>query len=361
MAGGRFATSKESCATFLGELDDMPDTNSSKKFIDLPTQLPKRLYFEGKLNMFCLHEVFRYVAAIVVKRLRREYQIDVPITSGLWGGAYLVGDREGRVISRVIRYYSMVNLPQNSPLDKGVNFESLMKLYHQTCQGIFKNYGLYFENPQWGEPVFYTNNIRPTTTLQMWEQNTEVQFLRAFFVWNSASWEESLIFDTLRNIKQLKELIDPNRRPLHKAKEELRFALQDLLICYHTLHDALSPEFIEHAEPYMRKLLGHFLPGLHDPDRINELFYKAYSEGYVYGFEEALEGPYKKFNLDIRRVEDWPVDKINWVPEVLKEKLVPPLRDVFLNFKDNLESGKKFSRRRCPFLHFPYRWANVSN
>ncbi len=251
-----------------------------------------------------------------------------------------MANEEGRVLSRVIRFYSIVNLPQNSPLDEEKNFERLMEIYFQTCQNTFEKYGLIFENPQWGEPVPYTNRIRPTTTLQMWESsNTEVKFLRAFFVWNEATWEESLIFDTLRNIKQLKEVLDINRRPPRKPKEELRFVLQDILIVYYTLRDALTPDFIAHAEPYMNELLGHFSRGLHDHDLIHELFYRAYSDAFVYGFEEALEGPYNRHQLDIHKVEDWPAEKINWVPKELKEKLIPPLQRTFSRFKVHLEKA----------------------
>ncbi|GJL79014.1 MAG: hypothetical protein NPINA01_20030 [Nitrospinaceae bacterium] len=314
------------------------DINISKIFMEQLTKLPERLNFDGKVNLYCLHEVFRHIASIVSHRMREEHQIDISIPSGLWGGAYLVADEEGTVISRVIRFYSIVNLPQNSPLDKEENFERLMVIYYQTCQSIFKHYGLIFENPQWGEPIPYTNRIKPTTSLQMWEtSNTEISFLRAFFVWNTATWEESLIFDTLRNIKQLKELLDLNQRPPNKVKEELRFALQDILIVYYTLRDALTPDFMEHAEPFMKELLGHFKVGLHDNDLIHDLFYRAYSSAFIYGFEEALLGPYNRHNLDIHKVEDWPVEKINWIPEELKKKLIPPLKATFSGFEANLK------------------------
>jgi hypothetical protein len=47
-------------------------------------------------------------------------------------------------------------------------------------------------------------------------------------------------------------------------------------------------------------------------------------------------------------VEDWPVEKINWVPEELKEKLIHPLRQTFLRFKNNLE-GEKLGQN-CSYL-----------
>jgi len=65
-----------------------------------------------------------------------------------------------------------------------------------------------------------------------------------------------------------------------------------------------------------------------------------YSNAIVYGLEEALEGPYKKEGLDINNVENWPVDKINWVPQELKENVGRSLTDRFNNFKTNLKNNR---------------------
>ena len=53
-----------------------------------------------------------------------------------------------------------------------------------------------------------------------------------------------------------------------------------------------------------------------------------------------MEGLYKKAGLDIHSLENWPVEKINWVPDELKEKLVPPIQQVFAGFKAELEKEK---------------------
>ena len=91
------------------------------------TELPSHLYDDGKTNMYCLHEVFRQIAITVKERIKTEHHIDIPISSGLWGGAYLVCDPQGKVLSRVIRFYSIVNLPQNSPLCRGTRFKAKAK------------------------------------------------------------------------------------------------------------------------------------------------------------------------------------------------------------------------------------------
>ena len=58
------------------------------------------------------------------------------------------------------------------------------------------------------------------------------------------------------------------------------------------------------------------------------------------GLEEALEGPYKKEGLDINDVENWPAEKINWVPQELKENVGRSLTDRFNNFKTNLKNNR---------------------
>jgi hypothetical protein len=57
----------------------------------------------------------------------------------------------------------------------------------------------------------------------------------------------------------------------------------------------------------------------------------------VYGYEESLEDHYKRDGLDIKQVENWPVEKINWVPQSLRETLCPYLVNTFINFKKILE------------------------
>ena len=48
----------------------------------------------------------------------------------------------------------------------------------------------------------------------------------------------------------------------------------------------------------------------------------------------------KKEGLDIKDVENWPVEKINWVPQELKENVGRSLTDRFNNFKTNLKNNR---------------------
>ena len=257
----------------------------------------------------------------------------------MWGGQYLIANEEGKARTNVVRLYCLVNLPRNTQLDKKENFERLMVSYHQNLSNAFATYNLYLVNPRWGEPIPYTSRQRPTTALQMWEKNNKIKFLRAFFVWNNVPWEDSVIYDTIRNIKVIKELLDINRRPVKRSSEEYKFLLQDVLIIYYTLHSALTADFLEHAEPIMSELLKKFLDGMHDPEIIEEQYLNLYSNAIVYGLEVALEGPYKKAGLDILSIENWPVEKINWVPQELKENVGRALTDKFKNFERNLKNS----------------------
>ena len=302
--------------------------------------LPERLlHDDGKFNLYYLNEIYKTIAYKVSIQLSEELQEEIKITAGIWGGQYLIANDEGKARTNIVRLYSLVNLPQNSPLDKKENFERLVVSYHQIASSSFSSYGLHLVNPRWGQHIPYTNKKRPTTVLQMWEKNNKIKFLRAFYVWNNVPWEDSVIYDTIRNIKVVKELLDINRRPVKRSSEEYKFLLQDVLIIYYTLHSALTPGFLEHAEPLMTELMKKFLNGMHDPEIIEEQYLKLYSNAIVHGLEEALEGPYKEAGLDILNIENWPVEKINWVPQELKEKVGRSLTKKFTSFKNNLKKN----------------------
>ena len=303
-------------------------------------KLPERLiHNDGKFNLYYLNEIYKTIAHKVSTQLSQELREDILITAGIWGGQYLIANDEGKARTNIVRLYCLVNLPQNSPLDKKENFERLMVSYHQNASGAFSKYNLNFVEPRWGESIPYTNKKRPTTVLQMWEKNNRVKFFRAFYAWNNRPWIDSVIYDTIRNIKVIKEMLDMDRRPVKKPAEEYKFLLQDVLIIFYTLYDALTPDFHEHADPIMKDLMQKFLAGLHDPEEIEQEYLNVYSNAIVYGLEEALEGPYKKEGLDIKDVENWPVEKINWVPEELKQNVGRALTDRFNKFKINLKNN----------------------
>ena len=301
------------------------------------SSLAKKLVIGPRnLNLCHLHDLFQTTADTASSWLNAEFEVNIPITAGMWGGSYLVADEMGVSRTNVVRLYSLVNLPQGTPLDDKENFEKFVTLYRETLQSNFKVHGLDFVDPRWGEVIPYSNKVRPTTTLQMWDATGRVKFVRAFFVWNTATWAESVIYDTVRNIKVIKELLNLNHRPSKKAQDELKFMLQDAMIIYFTLKPALTADFREHAQPVIDELFQHFIKGLHDPEVIDDLYRKVYSHALVYGYEEGLAPAYKKDGLDIHEIEKWPVEKINWVPEELKEKLVPYLEGKFEGYRKNL-------------------------
>ena len=291
-----------------------------------------------RINLYYLHNLFKEVSSHISSEMQEKYGLDIPITAGMWGGSYMVALNDGEARTNVVRLYSIVSLPQNSPLDEKENFERLMELYQQNLKKNFGRYGLNLANPKWGEIIPYSNKVRPTTALQMWDTNGKANFIRVFFVWNQASWEESIIYDMIRNIKTLKELLNLNIRPPKKEMSELKFLLQDVLITYKTIQAALTPDFIEHAEPIIQNLFDKFVKGLHSEESVEEQYHRVYSSALVYGFEEALLEPYKKDNLDIQNVENWPVEKINYVPVELKEKLIPALQAPWKKFQMTLEN-----------------------
>ncbi len=296
----------------------------------------KLLVSATRINLYYLHDLFQEIASEVSERIGSDLGADIPLTAGMWGGSYLVADPTGVSRTNVKRLYSIVNFPQGTPLDKPEVFEMLMRYYRDCLKEQFREYRIRLDQPTWGDVIPYSNRRRPTTAMQMVDTSRRIQFARVFFVPNSATWAESIIFDMIRNVRQLRELLDIDHRPRIAGVDELKFLLQDILITYFTLRPALTPDFEEHAHPIIKELYGKFVTGMSDRSDVEEQYQKVYANALAYGYEEALEGPYKKEGLDIFQVENWPVDKINFVPDELKEKLVPHLEGTFEKFSRNL-------------------------
>ena len=286
--------------------------------------LPGSLYpKDDRINLYYFHNLLQVIGESVAQQMKQQHKISLPITTGMWGGSYMVADDDGQAKTKVVRLYSIVNLPQNGPLDKVENFECLMEIYQQTFSTAFRRYGLNLVDPCWGETVPYSNQAQPTTTLQMWETTGKAKFARAFFVRNEASWEESIIYDMIRNIKVLKELLDINTRPMKKDSAELKFLLQDVLITYFTLYAALNPDFVEHAKPIIKNLFDQFINGMHSEETIEEQYQKVYANALVYGFEEALQAPYKKKRSRYKKSGRMARGKNQLRPQRVKRKTHP--------------------------------------
>lgn len=291
---------------------------------------------DNLINLYLLNELYQNAAANVSRKLNEAHQLKIPITSGIWGGTYLIADKEGKSRRRIWRLYCIVNLPQNTALDKQENMEKLIGCYCDEFIRAFKPYDLDLHLKMWGGRLPFSNQKKPSITMHMEDSQHRVKWLRAFFVWNHVPWEESIIYDVVRIIKEYKEFFDLDRGPVVKPAQDLKYLLQDIIIFYRTLEGACSAEFKEHADPIIDNLMDHFMKGLHDPALIQELYLNVFHNALIYGYEEALDGPFRRAGLDIHNVEHWPVEKINWVPEELKEKLIPPIQKIFAGFKANL-------------------------
>lgn len=289
------------------------------------------------INLYYLNQLYAEVAELVSQRVRDRFNLCAGITSGIWGGTYLIADKYGQCLNRVHRLYCIINFPQNTIMEENENFRQLVEIYSQALTEAFAPHGLCLQLEGSDEMMLYSNREKPSRIMHFSDTSKRVMWLRAFFVWNQATWEESIIHDTIRNVKVLKELLNINQRPFKKKSDELKFLLQDVVITYKTLENALQPDFLKHAESVINELTEHFLAGLHDPNLIWDLYLKTYNNALVYGLEEALEAAYGRVGLNVRQVETWPVDKINFVPDELKEKLIVPIKTLFSGFKENLD------------------------
>ncbi len=292
-------------------------------------------------NLYYLNQLYGKIASNVSEKMKLALKVDIPISAGVWGGTYLISHPNGNAKRRIWRFYSIVNLPQISVLDNKANMEKLIGFYYSTFAEAFRPYGLNLDLKMWGGKLPFSNKEKPSITMHMEDSTETVRWLRAFFVWNHVSWEQSIIHDLVRNIKVLKESLDLKKKPVGKAPDETKYLMQDIIITYETIRGACSQDFLDHADPIIHEVKNCFLKGLSDSNLIQELYLKIFHNAIIYGLEEALAGPYGKDGLNIHKIQDWPLDKINWVPEELKEKLIPPIQNLFSGFKATLEKEGK--------------------
>ena len=307
-------------------------------------QAPGPVFTEdARINLYYLNELYADIGRCVSLQLKNNHNIDIAITSGVWGGTYLIADEKGKSKRRIWRLYFIVNLPQNSPLDQRENMEHLVGYYYTSIINAFRPYGLELDLKMWGGRLPYSNRQKPSLTMHMVDSLEKVSWLRGFFIWNLVPWEESIIHDAIRNVKEFREKFNIKKIPIMKRDpKDIKYLLQDVIITYRTLENSFSSNFLEQAQPIIDEMVGHFLKGLFDPALTRELFFKVREKKLIIGFEEALQDAYSKEGLNVRQIEDWPVEKINYVPAELKEKLIPPIQNLFASFKSNLDRNNIF-------------------
>ena len=155
---------------------------------------------DERINLYYLNELYTDIARCVSFQLKENHQLEISITSGVWGGTYLIADDEGKSKRRIWRLYYIVNLPQNSPLDHRENMEHLVGYYYTSITNAFRPYGLELDLNMWGGRLPYSNRENPSLTMHMVDSLKKVSWLRGFFIWNLVPWEESIIHDSIRNV-----------------------------------------------------------------------------------------------------------------------------------------------------------------
>jgi hypothetical protein len=296
---------------------------------------------DGRANSLYLNELFDAVAKETSARLHRRYRADVPLTGGLWGGSWYFADERGYTRSRFRRLYNLVCVPQIPALNDAENYNLVFWHYSKVLADAFKPYGIALGEEAWGERITYSNRIRPTVAHQMWDANKKIDYVRSFFTYNSAEWEEAYLYETVRHIKQAKEGLDSRTmaEPPRFEGMAIRFQLQDIVILYCTLEPALSEETKAIARPLVERIKTRFAQGINDEDEMRALNALAFEKGIIYGYEDAIRADFADEGLDIAKIEDWPVEWINRVPASLKAKLVPPLKALFQKYRDNLKKA----------------------
>jgi hypothetical protein len=296
---------------------------------------------DGRANSLYLQELFNAIAKETGARLHRRYRADIPLMGGLWGGSWYFTDKLGYTRARFRRLYSLVCVPQVPALNDANNYNLVFWHYSKVLAEAFTPYGIALEDAQWGESIAYSNRIRPTISLQMWDGSKKIDFIRCFFTYNAAEWEEAYLYETVRLIKQTKEPLDKKTlaEPPRLEGMAIRFQLQDVVILYSTLEPALSEQTKAIGAPLVERIKTRFAQGMSDEDEMHALNAQVFESELIYGYEDAIREDFAREGLDIEKIEDWPPDKINRVPASLKAKLVPPLKAIFEGFRKNLKAS----------------------
>lgn len=297
---------------------------------------------DGRANAVYLNELFDAVAKETSARLHRRFGADVLLTGGLWGGSWYFADELGYTRARFRRLYSLVCVPQHRGLEDPANLKLMFRVYANVLADAFEPFGIALGEANGGDIIGYSNRRRPTLDFQMWDANKKIDYIRCFFSYNSATWEEAYLYETVRLIKQTKEVLDKEALSAPPKMEGMavRFQLQDLVILYSTLEPALSEQAKAVAGPLVERIKTRFAQGMNDEEEMNALNAQAFERGIICSYEDAIREDFAREGLDITKVEEWPVERINRVPASLKAKLVPPLKALFKKFRDNLKTAK---------------------
>lgn len=296
---------------------------------------------DGRANSVYLNELFDAIAKETSARLYRRFKAEVPLTGGLWGGSWYFADGKGFTRARFRRLYSLVCVPQIAALNDAENYNLVFWHYAKVLAEAFTPYGIALEDAQWGESITYSNRRCPTIAFQMWDKQKKIDYVRCFFSYNSAEWEEAYLYETVRHIKQAKEALDRDlfTEPPRLEGMAVRFQLQDVVILYCTLEPALSEETRAIGKPLIERIKTRFAQGMSDEDEMRALNAEVFKSGLIYGYEDAIREDFSEDGLDIRKVEEWPIERINRVPASLKARLIPPLKALFRGFRENLAKG----------------------
>ena len=308
----------------------------------IPTASGRVFTPDGRVNSLYLNELFDAVAQETSARLYRRYRAEVPMSGGLWGGSWYFTDECGYTRARFRRLYSLVCVPQISALEDADNYNIVFWQYSKALADAFVPYGIALGEVEWGESSPYSHRLRPTIALQMWDANKKIDFIRCFFSYNAAEWEEAYLYETVRLIKQTKETLDKQTltKPPRLDGMAIRFQLQDIVILYHTLEPVLSEQAKAVGGPLVERIKTRFAQGMSDEEEMNALNAQAFECELIYAYEDAIREDFAKEGRDITRVEEWPVDGINRVPASLKEKLIPHLKGIFQRYRDNLKAAE---------------------
>ena len=204
----------------------------------------------------------------------------------------------------------------------------------------FQPYGLRLELQMWGGRLPHSNKTRPNITIHMEDVNERVRWVRPILVWNESTWEQSIIHDTIRLTKELKNSLNLDKGPVLTNPQEIKYLLQGVAITYRTLEKAHDADFIEHAEPIIKDMVAQFMAGLTEPEQIRDLYKKVLESALVLATNKPWRAIMRRSDSTFSNPRTGPWKKSIGCRTPFSKNSSPPIQDLFATFKSNLELQK---------------------
>jgi len=219
--------------------------------------------------------------------------------------------------------------------------DGMLRWYIEQTKEVFGVFGIDLEEVGRKEVLPCSNKMLPSIGVALVDRSRRVDFVKLLFVQNQAEWEISIVHDAVRNVKQVGQILD-RRMKDESGKFVSKFVIQDILTIRETLKPCLDSEYLDKTNSMFSELRNGFIQRRLRPEFVWELERGGFFHDFVMICEGILRRYYEPEQLNIREIEEWPAEKINWVPRELARKAGGALVRRVRGFRDEIEQRKRY-------------------